>query len=55
MEKGIVTATIAQNVSNQSRVAFEMLVQHLLNGIECPSIVYTDVQLVLRSNMHQFN
>ena len=55
IEKGIISATIAQNVSNQAKIAFEMLVKHIITGEECPKTVYTNVQLVLKSNMHQFN
>ena len=55
MEKGIISATIAQSVSNQAKIAFEMLVGHIITGKKCPPTVYTDVQLVLKSNMHQFN
>ena len=55
MEKGIISATIAQNVSNQMKTAFELLVKHIMTGEKCPPVVYTDVQLVLKSNMHQFN
>ena len=55
MNKGIISATIAQNVGNQMKKAFELLVKHLISGEECPKTVYTDVQLVLKSNMHQFN
>ena len=55
IEKGIISATIAQNVSNQAKIAFEMLVKHIITGEKCPQTVYTNVQLVLKSNMHQFN
>ena len=55
MNKGIISATIAQNVGDQIKKAFELLVKHLITGDECPNTVYTDIQLVLRSNMHQFN
>ena len=55
MNKGIISATIAQNVEDQIKKAFELLVKHLITGDECPNTVYTDIQLVLRSNMHQFN
>ena len=55
MKKGVISATISQNVANQMKVAFETLVKHLSTGTECPKNVYTDVQLVLRSNIHQFN
>jgi ABC-type sugar transport system substrate-binding protein len=55
MCKGIISATIAQNVVNQMKLAFELLVKHLISGTEFPKIVYTDVQLVLKSNIHQFD
>lgn len=55
MEKGIISATISQNVTNQMETAFEMLVKYIITGNECPKTVYTDVQLVLKSNMHQFD
>ncbi len=55
MEKGIISATIAQNVANQMEAAFEMLVKHIITGEECSKTIYTDVQLVLKSNMNQFN
>ena len=53
--KGIISATIAQNVVNQMKVAFEMLVKHLISGADFPKTVYTDVQLVFKSNIHQFD
>jgi ABC-type sugar transport system substrate-binding protein len=55
MKKGVISATISQNVKNQMKTAFKMLVNHLITGTECPKTVYTDVQLVLRSNIHQFD
>ena len=55
MEKGIISATIAQNVEIQMETAFEMLVKHIINGESCTKIVYTDVQLVLKSNIYQFD
>ena len=54
MEKGIVSAAISQNVSNQMATAFEMLVKYLITGESVPDTLDTDVQLVLKSNMHQF-
>ena len=54
MKKGIISATISQNVERQMEKAFELLVNHIITGAECPKTVYTDVQLVLKSNMHQF-
>lgn len=55
MKKGIVSASIAQNVGKQMEDAFEMLVKHIITGEACPQTIYTDVHLVLKSNMHQFN
>ncbi|MBQ8352102.1 MAG: LacI family DNA-binding transcriptional regulator [Clostridia bacterium] len=55
LEKGIISATIAQNVAHQMELAFDGLIKHLITGETCPKTVYTDVQLVLKSNMHQFN
>lgn len=55
MEKGVISAAIAQNVANQMETAFEILVNHLIAGEDCPKTIYTDVQLVLRSNIQQFD
>ncbi len=55
MKKGIISASIAQNVGKQMEEAFEMLVKHIITGEACPQTVYTDVHLVLKSNMHQFD
>ena len=55
MKKGIISASIAQNVGNQMEKAFELLVKHIITDEACPQTVYTDVQLVLKSNMHQFD
>ena len=55
INKGVISATIAQNVGKQIKIAFELLAKHLITGEKCPKMVYTDVQLVLKSNMHQFD
>lgn len=55
IQKGIITATISQDVLNQMQVAFELLVKHIIMGEVCPKTVYTDVQLVLKNNIHQFD
>ena len=55
LEKGIVSATISQNVSKQMEIAFENLAHYIIDAQECPRTVYTDVQLVMKSNMHQFD
>lgn len=55
LEKGIISATIAQNVSKQMEIAFENLAHYIIDSVECQRIVYTDVQLVMKSNMYQFD
>jgi ABC-type sugar transport system substrate-binding protein len=55
MAKGVVSATIAQDVTKQMQTAFDLLVRYIISGDIPPATVYTDVQLVLRSNMHQFD
>ena len=55
MEKGVIGAAISQDVTNQMSVAFEALVKHIMTGEEYPPILYTDVNIMLKSNMHQFN
>ena len=52
LKNGIISATISQNVPQQMENAFEMLVRYLINGEKPRKTVYTDVQLVLKSNMH---
>ena len=55
LEKGVVSATIDQNVTHQMENAFENLAMNILNGIKCDKIIFTDVQLVLNSNIYQFD
>ena len=55
MKKGVISATVAQNVAGQMERAFSLLVKHLITGERCPKTVYTDLQLVLQSNSHQFD
>jgi len=54
LEKGIISATISQNVVAQMENAFELLVKHIIDSGKCEKNIYTDVQLVLKSNMKQF-
>jgi len=54
LEKGVVSATITQNVGMQMQTAFESLVEYIIDDKKCDKIIYTDVQLVLKSNMHLF-
>lgn len=55
IKKGVISATISQNVEKQMENAFEYLVKHIITGDVIPKTVYTDVQLVLKSNIHQFD
>ena len=54
MKKGIISASIEQNVLFQMQTAFELLAEYLISGKKPPETVYTDIQVVLKSNMHQF-
>lgn len=51
MERGIVYATISQNVKGQMRVAFETLVSHIITAEPSAPILYTEVQIKLPSNI----
>ena len=55
LDKGVISASISQDIAHQMSVAFDLLVSHIITGEVCPVTVFTDVQLVLKSNMHQFN
>ena len=44
IKKGIISATIAQNVEKQMESAFECLVKHIITGEASLKTVYTDVQ-----------
>lgn len=55
MNNGVISATIYQNLSKQMSTAFTLLSKHIISGEKFPNVVYTDVQLVLKSNLHQFN
>lgn len=54
LAKDIVSATISQNVVMQMQSAFELLAKYIINGGSCEKTIYTDVQLVLKSNIQQF-
>lgn len=55
MQKGIISATISQDITKQMKNAFEHLVKYIINDEKPSDVIYTDVQLVLKSNMHLFN
>ena len=54
LEKGVVSAAIFQNVSKQMETAFTLLSKHIISGEKCEKTIYTDIHLVLKSNMHQY-
>lgn len=54
MDKGIISATISQNVSHQMETAFDMLIKYIVTGEEPPKTVFTDVHIVLKSNASQY-
>ena len=55
MNLGVISATISQDVAGQMQTAFGMLAEHLISGGDIPRVAYTDLQLVMRSNMKQFD
>ena len=54
MKENVVSATIYQDVHNQMKKAFEALVLCIIYGTIPPKKIYTDVSLVLKSNMDLF-
>ena len=52
MGQGIISATIYQDVTSQMKKAFKALSLYLINGNKPDSVIYTDVQLVFKSNIH---
>ena len=55
LEKGIISATISQNVEKQMESAFEKLVKFIITGKKCDDVIYTDVHIALKSNICQFD
>lgn len=53
IERGIISATINQNVPQQMSSAFELLVKYLITGEKPEKTVYTDIQILFKSNIHQ--
>lgn len=54
LEKGIISATISQNLSIQAQNAFELLARYKINGERVKKTNVTNVQLVMRSNLHLY-
>ena len=54
LDKGIISAVINQNISLQMESAFTNLAKYIISDEECPKTIYTDIDLVLKSNMNQF-
>lgn len=51
IEKGIVRATISQNVALQAKVAYENLFYHILANKQVPEIIKTKCELVMKHNL----
>lgn len=51
LEEGLISATIYQNLEEQGRKAFSLLVQSIVSGTKPDKVVYTDVSLILRNNL----
>ena len=54
LEKGVISATISQNVKEQMRKAFRTMVRHIINGEKPPRTVFTNVRIVMRGNMDAY-
>lgn len=54
LRKGVVNATIYQDPFNQGRHAFEGLFYHIAEGRSINSIIMTDPQIVIRSNLSAY-
>lgn len=51
LNSGLISATIYQNLEEQGQKAFSQLVHAVVTGTCPPKTVYTDVELILRSNV----
>ncbi|MBO5069588.1 MAG: LacI family DNA-binding transcriptional regulator [Roseburia sp.] len=54
IEKGIISATISQNISMQAQKAFEMFARYVIDGEKVEKTVSTRVQLVMKSNLYLY-
>ena len=54
IRSGTIAATIFQNVYKQAKNAFENLVKHLILEETPSKKIYTDVQIVMESNLHLY-
>ncbi len=55
VKRGTVSATIFQNVKRQAEVAFSELVKCLVFGEMPPSVLYTNVELIMSSNVRSLS
>ena len=55
IRKGVVTATISQDVGGQMKNAFLSLVSYLVKGVAPEKTIYSDIRLVMQSNLHLFD
>lgn len=54
IEKGIISATISQNMSKQAQNAFSLFARHVIDGERVDKTIVTSVQLVMKSNLHLY-
>jgi len=55
LKKSIVTATISQDVTGQMKNAFRALILYIIKGETVPKTFFSDIRLVLQSNIHLFD
>lgn len=54
IEKGIISATISQNISKQAQNAFTLFARYVIDGERVDKTIVTSVQLVMKSNLHLY-
>ena len=54
LEKGIISATIFQDVTGQMEQAFHLLIKHLVGKETCPKQINTKIHLILKNNYFQY-
>lgn len=51
LRRGVISATVSQNVSGQMETAFRVLAEYLIGNLEPEPIIHSDVQLLMKSNL----
>ena len=54
LKKGVINATIYQNLFGQAKAAFEALVHHVSDGREVDDVITTRCELVMRNNIEYY-